>query len=649
MNTTKKRAVARYNDYYSLIFRGYGEDDKIKRANGEILKSFEEVNKSRDLFGVFREDIVMIDIDDIESSEIFMEILDELQIPYLYQETTRGAHVFFRKGVYYRDISNKTNTMLACGIFADIKCRATDGTKLMKDGESREILMSPYYEDDLVQIPPLALSIKESIDFLYMKEGDGRNSMLYNYILVLLRHGFTKEETRDCIRMINKHVMKEPFSDKEIATILRDEAFPTNNEVFIYASGKGKSEKLDYEAFCKKVISDYGIIGIDDVTYMKFGNVYRRITEKDLNRAIMSLLKNTTKGMRSEIIPYVEVYKEEKQLASSNLILFSNGVFDINKKEFVKNTGVFVNEIATDYIRDCKPQPLVDKFIDDIANGDKEVANLILEMVGYSLMRANPFQVFFILDGQGKNGKSALFDFITYCVGKDNVSNLSLHDFADRFGVPAIADKLINIGDDIPQDYIGDTSKIKKAVSGETFMGEDKGQDKVPIKYTGTLLFSGNGIPKFGDKSEGLARRLVTIPMKKVFKDGKDRDIHIMEKLCTKENAQYFIKLAVEALLKVLDRKGFTVSEQAEQAKEQFREDQNNVYEFYKLNKGTISGRKVKDVYIAYSVWCQESGYREIYSQRKFTAFMCNYAFRTKTKRFGNDREQIFELPTDED
>lgn len=638
---SRKEAI--FNDYYNLIFRGYGANDKIKRANGEILQTFDSVCDSPDLFGVFKEDIIMIDIDNVQSSDAFMDILDDLHIPYLYQYTDRGAHVFFKKGVYYRDLSNKTNTMLACGLYADIKCRATDGTKLVKEGRSREIHMSPHYEDDLVQIPPVAMPIKAQLEFLHMKEGDGRNSLLYSYILVLLRSGFTADETKDCIRMINKHVMNDPFSDKELDIILRDDAFPTNNEIFIYASGKGKSERLDFEAFSKKLIADYGVIGIDDVTYMKFGNVYRRISERDLNKAIMGLLKNTTKGMRSEIIPYVEVYKEEKQLAHSSLILFTNGVYDLNRKMFVKHTDIFVNEIKTDYIPDCPQQPIVDKFINDLANGDKEVANLILEMVGYSLMRANPLQVFFILDGQGKNGKSALFDFITYCIGKENISNLSLHDFADRFGVPAIADKLINIGDDIPQDYIGDTSKIKKAVSGETFMGEDKGQDKVPIKYTGTLLFSGNGIPKFSDKSEGLSRRLITIPMKKVFKDGKDRDVNIMEKLCTKENAQYFIKLAVEALLNVLDRKAFTCSKQAEEAKEQFREDQNNVYEFHKLNLETVHGRKVKDVYLSYSVWCQEAGYKEIYSQRKFTGFMCNYGYRTKSKRFGTERDQVFD------
>ena len=53
----------------------------------------------------------------------------------------------------------------------------------------------------------------------------GRNQALFNYILTLTANGFTVDETREAIRILNKYVLKESLSDEELEVILRDEAF----------------------------------------------------------------------------------------------------------------------------------------------------------------------------------------------------------------------------------------------------------------------------------------------------------------------------------------------------------------------------------------------------------------------------------------
>lgn len=60
--------------------------------------------------------------------------------------------------------------------------------------------------------------------FLDMRAGDGRNQALFNYILTLQSEDFTKEEARETIRMINRYVLEDPLSDRELETILRDDA-----------------------------------------------------------------------------------------------------------------------------------------------------------------------------------------------------------------------------------------------------------------------------------------------------------------------------------------------------------------------------------------------------------------------------------------
>jgi len=63
------------------------------------------------------------------------------------------------------------------------------------------------------------------IDFASMGDGDGRNQTLYNYILALQNNDFEIEEIRQCIRIINRYVLKTPLDERELESILRDDAF----------------------------------------------------------------------------------------------------------------------------------------------------------------------------------------------------------------------------------------------------------------------------------------------------------------------------------------------------------------------------------------------------------------------------------------
>lgn len=54
--------------------------------------------------------------------------------------------------------------------------------------------------DDL---PKWLTVIPKCHDFNNLEEGDGRNQTLFNYILSLQRYGFTKQEIRETLNIIN--------------------------------------------------------------------------------------------------------------------------------------------------------------------------------------------------------------------------------------------------------------------------------------------------------------------------------------------------------------------------------------------------------------------------------------------------------------
>lgn len=92
------------------------------------------------------------------------------------------------------------------------------------NGVDREIIQD-CPEDEIQDLPKWLTPVKTNMKFLDMRAGDGRNQALFNYILTLQSEDFTKEEARETIRMINRYVLEDPLSDRELETILRDDAF----------------------------------------------------------------------------------------------------------------------------------------------------------------------------------------------------------------------------------------------------------------------------------------------------------------------------------------------------------------------------------------------------------------------------------------
>lgn len=61
------------------------------------------------------------------------------------------------------------------------------------------------------EVPKWLFPVRTSADFLDMDAGDGRNQALFNYILTLTANDFSVDETRECIRILNRFVLKEPL------------------------------------------------------------------------------------------------------------------------------------------------------------------------------------------------------------------------------------------------------------------------------------------------------------------------------------------------------------------------------------------------------------------------------------------------------
>ena len=636
--------------YYDDIFKGYGESLATPRS---CLKDFDSVSWSDNLTGIFKDNILMVDVDSQREADILIKVLTELKVGCYYQYTTNGVHVFFKQDSYM-NIGKVEKKLTALGISIDIISRngATQLVKTLDDDHMKEaeknsqeghyycslignVENRPIYalNDGGIPVYPYWLRIVNTTLNLYgMSDGDGRNEALYNYILPLQRVGLSKDEIRQTIILTNKFVLGEPLKEKELRVILRDEAFPSNDEVIYYKGPNDKKAVFHYKDAAKLFAKRLGIVNVDNMLFYNLDGHLESCNLDVVERDIYNYLSNPTKNVINEIAYGIKQVVPVKTVSNRKAIPFKNGVYDFSKGDFVDQEGndLYFNYIPHDYNKNAETQPIVDKFLNDISCYKVENKKLLLQMIGYCLYPINPLGKMFFLDGKTKNGKSTLFNFIKYAIGECNISNLSIQNLADKFGVGAISRKLINIGDDVPNEYLADTSTIKKLVTGETVLVEKKFQDKEPLNYTGKLLFSGNGIPKFsGVGADAVIQRFIIIPMNAYF--GDNPDMNLKDKLHTPTNAEYLLKLAVEALNDVLEN-GFAETDESKAAREELHDEVDPIRIWYKENENSIDGRRTNEVFLNYSTWCVTGNYKPM-TLTSFSRHLKDFGYKTQVKK----------------
>ena len=208
-----------------MIYRGYVPTKNkrcLRKFKDAPLLTLDEVSKYDEYAGILAEDIILIDIDDGEQAELMLDIVEDMHLDCMVMATTRGKHFYFKNSGVDKCA---THAKLACGLTADIKIGSHNSYAIVKyNGEERPI---EYQSDNIGELPRWLYPVKSSIDLFDLQEGDGRNQALYNYILTLTSAGFTKEDTRQTLSIINRYIFSVPLSDSELETIMRDDAFPS--------------------------------------------------------------------------------------------------------------------------------------------------------------------------------------------------------------------------------------------------------------------------------------------------------------------------------------------------------------------------------------------------------------------------------------
>lgn len=376
---------------------------------------------------------------------------------------------------------------------------------------------------------------------------------------------------------------------------------------------KGKKNlKLLAENISNLIMSDFKVVKYGEDIYFYNGKRY----SNDLNQ-LKRIVYNKAKGERStfidEVLKQIDYRCRYIPADTPMKIALKNGYLDNGKFYPVIYDDFTPYRIDVNYYEDCEPVKIVDDYIDKLTDNDPEYKNLLLEVLGHTLIVNSEFKravgKFFIFIGDGGNGKGTLLEIIAEILGRDNVCFLSIKDLADVRYSSSIRGKLANLGDDLQDQSINDKDmKILKNISTcDSFTTRRLYKDPEKIKPTTTLIFTSNHLIKSFEKGKSYRRRVMWLPM---YSKVEKVDPYFISKLTTDKALEYWMFLFIKGYKRLYSNRNFTRSMSVNNFNENYHKENNPAFLY--IEDKTIDDFLHKPVNVVnwdYEVWCDRNDY----------------------------------------
>lgn len=422
----------------------------------------------------------------------------------------------------------------------------------------------------------------------------------------------------------------------------REEVF---NEIERYSSFNQKDyfdgNKFLFYDFALFLFQKHNGCVLDGRTHIFTGMKYEPLDMKSLRKITLKYIPSLREQQNKEVFHKLNALcsDNEQEQSPPNYIGVKNGVYDLLTDELNEfSPKYYITNIINAYYDKNAKSDLIEQFIRDISNNDKEVETLLYQMIGYGLYRENFLQVAFFFYSPGGNGKTTLLKLLHYFYKPENTTALSFNDLNDKFKPANLQGKLVNIADDIDPNRIKDTGNFKIIVTGNYITLEFKGKDPFEFKPYVKLIFASNELPLTNDKSDGFYRRMIIIPMFRKFgKDGQRKDSMLLNKLKTKENMSALLNLAIRGLKQTIENNEMIEPKIAKTTKEEYQRENNPVLQFIEdandkkyRQLPVVSGRATEKSYEIYQIWCSNNGYYPL-NKLNFSKELSKLGYKTES------------------
>ena len=402
-----------------------------------------------------------------------------------------------------------------------------------------------------------------------------------------------------------------------------------------------------------------------DNLYVKFYNSNFYVYENGVYREnlaaiehlIQELDRNSTKSMQSEILNYIRIKQNINATEiDENLINFKNGIYNIKTHQLEPhNPSIFtVCQLNANYVSDEEFKKIlsegsgkfVDKFLQEIGCGNIDRINALLEYTGYSMTYSVRLKkCLFLLGSTADNGKSTFLELLTKLFRIENVSNISIAEFSERFCGAQLENKLLNIYHEIENISLKNKSKFKIIVAGNSLKVEEKYKKPYNMKPFAHHIFAMNNLPEVsGENDEGYFTRLHIIKFEAKFTE-EQKEAFDFDTLTTTNSLDYLANLALRKYEKMLSEKRQKFSNYIEndEVLDMYKSVENSVLLFLEMEpvffhsldkKGKV---KRTELYKCYQNWCMSNNLQPFSRLNFYAVVLDSKKFITIPKQSGID------------
>lgn len=333
---------------------------------------------------------------------------------------------------------------------------------------------------------------------------------------------------------------------------------------------------------------------------------------KDLKGSGIRPTFSKVNSVEKYLQPYLTV---EDSLIDSQYtyINLRNGLFNVetHKLEPHKRDIFMTSQLPFSYDEDADcpmfRKFLDESFIDNEGNPDFDLRMLFTEAMGYSLTANTDFRVSFWLVGASGTGKSVVINVIQELAGNSHV-NIDLDELnSNTYQLADIAGKRIVTFTEPKTNAVLADNHYKRLVSQDKIMARQIFGK--PFRFTPICKVWGamNDLPRIIDRSDAIFNRVIILPMSYVVPEEK-KDIRLIEKL--REELAGIFNMALIGLKRIKHAKSFTRSKQSEQAREEYKSENDTEKAFVEdwCKTGNELKIQAQQLYKAYSSWCRQNG-----------------------------------------
>lgn len=575
-----------------------------------------------------KEGYIVVDID--EGKEEAKAMIKELGIKTLIAETTKGLHLYFKTDKNY---PQKIGMVLPGGLKCDFRC-ASKGYVLLPFGvEGRRFNKITEIADMPLEFTPIPHR-KDSL--LGLKEGGGRNQLLFNQLIAYKNKGATDTQIETMGNVINNITFGEPMEAKELRKVIDNvgkyEAQVEGENPYLIYNSKGTPSQVNAKAIKEYFINKGDLFVIGGECFQYVDGVYVESSSSVRNQ-IGEMINVDTLVTHARImecyrllIDDIKLQRTDEDLnVNRHLTNFKNGVWNTETKELVPHDSQFLQTIQLPHEIEepigTWEETRIYRFLKDKCKMLEEDIEMIASYMAYTFSLESGLKSFMVLYGPSNTGKSVLINFMEKLVGKQNVASLTMDELGMRFYPSQLHNRLLNSSADDSANALSNIGSLKKITGADSIMHEKKGKEPFFFKPFAKLIFSFNQLPlQLEEKSDAFYKRMRILHMSKPLDLSQD----YVEEL----HSEFSIKETIPHLLARLPMLEIPRTPKSDKLVESLRQDSDSIHAFLtdKCLTGTGKWISKKALYEGYVKFCIDNG-REAHKKHSFMRHMRGQGF----------------------